>query len=83
VARTATATELSVLADSYRRVSPVRVEIQNGSGTWKALTNLSGTGFSGLNFFKGATWTDDVDAATWTGTVTLAESLKAASGAEI
>jgi hypothetical protein len=78
-----TATELLIQAERARRVAPVRLEIQNGSGTWKELTNLSGTGFANLNFLKSLSWSDDVDTPTWSGNVTLAHALRAPGGAMI
>jgi len=83
VPRSATSTELTVLGLASRSIKIDTVEIQNIDGTWKALTNLSGTGFSNLDFVIRGSITDDSDAPTWTGSIELAKSLVAASGASI
>ena len=72
--RERTVDETTLLA-SRERVVGVRLEIQNVDGTWREYTNLSdeiGSAFEDLDFFIGASWENDIDAPTWTGTVTLA-----------
>lgn len=69
--RETTVDERTLLA-SHERVVGVRCEVQNASQTWKQLTSLSGLGFADLDFFIGATWQTDIDAPTWTGTLSLA-----------
>lgn len=79
MARTTTGPEAALLAERGRRVS-ARLRIQNVDGTWKELTNLSGEGFSGLNFLLGLEWGTNFDAPTWTGTVRLARSAETPAG---
>jgi hypothetical protein len=73
--RTPTGAEVAVLNNPERSVA-TRLQIQNIDGTWKTLTNLSGVGFSGLNFLKSVSWGTDIDSPTWNGSVTLASEIQ-------
>jgi len=83
VSRARTSGEDVILAAKDRVIAPVRLQIRDSSLTWRTITNLSGTGFSGLNFLKSCSCSDDVDAATWTGVVNLAASIKTSPSTRI
>lgn len=67
--RSTTADELTVLGSYGRRVTPVRAEISRDGTTWVDLSA----------YFKGASVSDNVDAPTWTGSVTLVDEVDGVS----
>ena len=80
--RTLTTAERTILQSDERDIA-TRVQVQDAVGAWRTLGALSGTGFTNLDYVIGLDWGRSIDDPTWTGTVTLASSATAASGAEV